>query len=228
MGFDLSQYETVDERLHKWWKEFPDGRLETEVIEASQSRFIVICKLFRTEADAKPYATGIASETVSDRGVNANFALPNCETSAIGRAISNAGLSAKGKRPSREEMASVNAHEAKPFKPKYGSPGSKSAAMEYALHIVDTQLKNNSDEPKPVAWSVGESITEIAKVADVHFTCRHGDMVKKEGTTKTGKPYAGYVCTAPKGEQCDAKWGRLTAAGTWFWPDDAEEGKGGE
>ena len=108
MAFDLSNYETVDERLHKWWKEYPDGRLETEVIEASNTRFIVLCKLFKTEADSKPCATGLALETISDRGVNANFALPNAETSAIGRALANAGFSAKGKRPSREEMAAVN------------------------------------------------------------------------------------------------------------------------
>jgi hypothetical protein len=108
MAFDLSNYETVDERLHKWWKEYPDGRLETEIIEASNTRFIVLCKLFKTEADSKPCSTGLALETISDRGVNANFALPNAETSAIGRALANAGFSAKGKRPSREEMAAVN------------------------------------------------------------------------------------------------------------------------
>jgi hypothetical protein len=226
MAFDLSQYETVDERLHKWWGLYPDGRVETEVIEATNTRFIVICRLFKTEADLKPCATGLASETVSDRGVNANFALPNCETSAIGRAISNTGLSPKGKRPSREEMASVNE---KQFTPKYGRPGSKSAAMEYALHMVDTQPKDIGNEPVPVVWSVGESITQIGEVVDVNFSCRHGDMVKKEGLAKgTNKPYSGFVCSAPKAEQCEAKWAKLTAAGTWYWPDDAEPGKGGE
>ena len=226
MAFDLSQYETVDERLHKWWGLYPDGRVETEVIEATNTRFIVICRLFKTEADLKPCATGLASETVSDRGVNANFALPNCETSAIGRAISNTGLSPKGKRPSREEMASVNE---KQFTPKYGRPGSKSAAMEYAFHMVDTQPKDIGNEPVPVVWSVGESITQIGEVVDVNFTCRHGDMVKKEGLAKgTNKPYSGFVCSAPKAEQCEAKWAKLTAAGTWYWPDDAEPGKGGE
>jgi hypothetical protein len=226
MAFDLRQYETVDERLHKWWGLYPDGRVETEVIEATNTRFIVICRLFKTEADLKPCATGLASETVSDRGVNANFALPNCETSAIGRAISNTGLSPKGKRPSREEMASVNE---KQFTPKYGRPGSKSAAMEYALHMVDTQPKDIGNEPVPVVWSVGESITQIGEVVDVNFTCRHGDMVKKEGLAKgTNKPYSGFVCSAPKAEQCEAKWAKLTAAGTWYWPDDAEPGKGGE
>jgi hypothetical protein len=54
-------------------------------------------------------------------------------------------------------------------------------------------------------------------------------MVKKEGIAKaTNKPYAGYVCSAPKADQCDARWAKLTSAGTWYWPDNAEEGKGGE
>jgi hypothetical protein len=127
MAFDLSQYETVDERLHKWWERYPDGRIETEIVEASATRFIVIARAYKTEADAKPCATGLAMETISDRGVNANFALPNCETSAIGRCLSNSGLSAKGKRPSREEMAAVNEKENKVI---YGRPGSRSAAVE--------------------------------------------------------------------------------------------------
>jgi hypothetical protein len=36
-------------------------------------------------------------------------ALEVCETSAIGRALANLGYAPKGKRPSREEMASVSA-----------------------------------------------------------------------------------------------------------------------
>jgi hypothetical protein len=115
------------------------------------------------------------------------------------------------------------------FKPKYGAPGSKSAAMEMALHLVDSQSKDSGDGSVPVMWSVGESVAQIGEVVAVGFTCRHGDMIKKEGVAKaTKKPYAGYVCSAPKEDQCDAKWAKLTAAGTWYWPDDSESGKGGE
>ena len=222
--FNLADYETVESRLEKWWKDYPDGRVETKIEQATDVRYIVSAQLYKTEADAKPCATGLASESISDRGVNSTSALENCETSAIGRALANAGYAAKGKRASREEMSKVEQ-----FKPKYGRPGSKSAAMEMALHIVDTQPKDNSNEPVPVAWSIGESVTEIGEVVSVGFTCRHGDMVKKEGIAKsTNKPYAGYVCTAPKADQCDARWAKLTAAGTWYWPDDSEPGKGGE
>ena len=222
--FNLADYETVESRLEKWWKDYPDGRVATKIEQASDTRYIVSAELYKTEADAKPCATGLASESISDRGVNSTSALENCETSAIGRALANAGYAAKGKRASREEMSKVEQ-----FKPKYGRPGSKSAAMEMALHIVDTQPKDNSNEPVPVAWSIGESVAEIGEVVSVGFTCRHGDMVKKEGIAKsTNRPFAGYVCTAPKAEQCDAKWAKLTAAGTWYWPDDSESGKGGE
>jgi hypothetical protein len=207
MAFDLSQYETVDERLHKWWKEFPDGRLETEIIEASQSRFIVICKLYRTEADPKPYSTGIASETVSDRGVNANFALPNCETSAIGRAISNAGLSPKGKRPSREEMTSVAS---------YSPAGSRARAVENVLRA-------SFAEDKPTVWSVGDAI-EAMPVNPKAQECKHGSMILKEGVSKTGRDFYGYVCSAAKPEQCEAKWAKKTAAGSWFFASDSEGG----
>ncbi len=197
MAFDLSNYETVDERLHKWWKEFPDGRLETEVVEASNTRFIVICKLYRTEADPKPYATGIASETVTDRGVNANFALPNCETSAIGRAISNAGLSAKGKRPSREEMASVNA-KLEPFS-------------------VETKL------PDPVQWGETDWTTAVPDAPNPppECGCAKGMALKKGLSTTTKKPYYGYVCLDNIKEH--AVWAKQDASGNWFFPQGKEE-----
>ena len=223
MAFNLDDYEPVEARLEKWHGVYPDGRIETEILEHSDTRFIVVCKLFKTEADSKPCASGVASETITDRGVNATSALENCETSAIGRALANAGFAAKNKRPSRTEMDKVNRAE---YKPKYSAPGSKSAAMEMALHIVEQKSNVNPESTPPVEWSVGETIAQIGEVVDVSFTCRHGDMVKKEGIAKaTGKPYAGYVCTAAKPDQCDAKWAKLTAAGTFFWPDDSEPGK---
>ena len=228
MAFNLEDYTTVQERSNIFWERYPNGAVRTKIVSESDARVIVVCELFRDSADERPFATGEAKEVISDRGVNRDFALENCATSARGVAFKVANIGTEKNGPSREEMARVNAKETETFRPKYGRPGSKSAAMEYALHIVDTQSKDTDSEPKPIAWTVGESIGQIGEVVDVSFTCRHGDMVKKEGVSKTGKNYAGYVCTAQKPDQCDAKWARLTAAGTWFWPDNAEEGKGGE
>ena len=216
MAFNLADYETVETRLEKWHGQYPDSRLETELIEASNTRFIVFCKLFKTEADPKPCATGLAFETISDRGVNATSALENCETSAIGRALANAGFAAKGKRASREEMVKVVNDEPKSFQEKldskqniYGKSG-RSAAIETALR---SSFEADKDVA-PVAWTVGDVVSEIgASIPNEPPACEHGHILK-EGISKGGKPYRGYVC---KAKQCEPKWAKLTANGKWYF-----------
>ena len=90
--FNLDDYETVEERLAKFWKEHADGQIHTRLLEHTSGRFIVEASIYRTEADARPWTTGLAEETVQGRGVNATSALENCETSAIGRALAAFGL----------------------------------------------------------------------------------------------------------------------------------------
>jgi hypothetical protein len=208
MAFNLQDYETVESRLEKFWKEYPDGRVFTKIEQATDTRYIISAELFKTEADAKPWATGLASESVSDRGVNSTSALENAETSAIGRALANAGYATKGKRASREEMTKVAS---------YSPAGSRARAVEDVLRA-------SFAEDKPTVWSVGDAI-EAIPVNPKPQECKHGMMILKEGTAKTGKPYHGYVCSAAKPDQCDAKWAKITAAGSWFFPSDSEGGE---
>lgn len=104
MGFDLSQYETVDERLHKWFELYPNARVSTDLISFSDTQFIVKASIYKDANDLKPTATGYAEERVGSSMVNKTSALENCETSALGRALANAAVSAKGNRPSATEM----------------------------------------------------------------------------------------------------------------------------
>lgn len=224
MGFNLDDYEPVEVRLDKFWKEHPDGRIETELLEASKDRFIVMARLYRTEADAKAWTTGIAEETVAARGVNQTSALENCETSAIGRALANAGYATKGKRPSKEEMQKVAIGSQEHTKPTYGAPGSRSAAVANALRNADWTAPKLED-PAPVAWTVDEVAQSLnAEVVVEVFDCKHGQMLKKEGTSKTGRPFMGYVCTERnKADQCEPKWAKITANGKWYFPDPDKE-----
>jgi hypothetical protein len=220
MGFNLDDYEPVEARLEKFWKDHEDGRIETELLEASKDRFIVMARLYRTEADAKCWTTGIAEETVSQRGVNQTSALENCETSAIGRALANAGYATKGKRPSLQEMQKVvKAND----KPTYGAPGSRTAAVVDALRATATPdwTAPRLEDPAPVAWSVEDVAQSLnAEKLSESFDCRHGQMLRKEGTSKTGRPFMGYVCVEKsKADQCEPKWAKITANGKFYFPD---------
>lgn len=213
--FNLNDYETVESRLEKWYDKFADSRVETELIEATNSRFIVFAKLFKTEADAKPCATGLAFENITEKGVNSTSALENCETSAIGRALANAGFAAKGKRASREEMAKVNSneYEKKLEQRRYGSAGSRSAAVEDALR-ASFAVENKQDDPS--LWNVEQAVDAIGKTTpkEPPACCDKGHVLK-QGISKAGKPYYGYVCKDKNTGH--ATWARMTSQGNWFF-----------
>jgi hypothetical protein len=110
MGFNLQDYETVEERLAKFWAQYPDGRVATELVYHDETRFIFKASVFRNATDENPMATGYAEERVDSNPKRVNFAsaAENCETSSLGRALANGIWATKGKRPSREEMDKVN------------------------------------------------------------------------------------------------------------------------
>jgi hypothetical protein len=221
--FNLDDYETVEERLTKYWKEHPDGQIHTKLLESTANRFIVEASIYRTEADLRPWTTGLAEETVQGRGVNATSALENCETSAIGRALANAGYATKGKRASREEMSKV----------------AKGAEVKANIEEVKAKMADTSKQYVPVPvesdpWTQWESTPPATMETAVDTvkqllggtapdeSCVHGARIWKTGTSKAGKQYGMWRCPEtstrdmPGGQvPCDPIWYEISSDGTW-------------
>jgi hypothetical protein len=124
MGFDLSLYETVAQRLVRWWETFPNGRIITSIHHYDGSTIIMRAECYNN--DDKLISTGYAEEQFGSSPVNKTSMIENCETSSIGRAISNScighlGGNDSGQRASMEEMAKVNRVNSAPKPDSYGS-----------------------------------------------------------------------------------------------------------
>jgi hypothetical protein len=195
-----------------------------EVVEAT--RYIVKAYLFKNAEDGVAWATGYAEETVTSRGVNQTSALENCETSAIGRALANAGYAPKGKRPSREEMTKVVTQR----------------AIKPAVQDLETAIRKADAEPaEQDYWTT--PVNQYNKVVDAPVTlekamenvvaimgtgetveaplCEHGHMQWREGE-KNGKAWGGYFCNTAisSAHRCPTKWYNLGSDGK-FQPQKA-------
>ncbi len=208
--FNLDDYETVEERLVKYWKDHPDGQIHTKLLDSTATRFIVEASIYRTEADSRPWTTGLAEETVQGRGVNATSALENCETSAIGRALANAGYATKGKRASREEMSKVAASQE--VKAKVEQVKAKMA--ETSKEYVPVQQKEDPwtmqvMAPVQTLETAVEMVKDVLGGTPVDESCIHGARVWKTGTKKTGGQWGHWKCMAQiqgDAERCDPIW----------------------
>ena len=193
--FNLDDYEPVDERIAKFWAKYAEGKIETDLVFNEGGTFIV--KAWGYRNDGTLIATGYADEAKSEKGVNANFALPNAETSAIGRMLANAGFAAKvGKRPSREEMSKVNRVAESPVIMKAGS-----------THIAGKKPDAND------VWTISDAIGTVASTLgaveqEAKPSCKHGERQFLTGVSpKTNKPYKGYMCPEKvKAQQCAPEW----------------------
>ena len=212
--FNLAEYEPVEVRLEKFIKDYPAFRISTELEVVEATRYIVKAYLFKNAEDSVAWATGYAEETVTSRGVNQTSALENCETSAIGRALANAGYAPKGKRPSREEMTKVVA--TKVVKPPVQDV--KSDDQDYWTTPVG-EYRGVVDAPVTLDKAM-ETIAAVMGTGEAQESpsCKHGHMQWREGE-KNGKAWGGFMCSVVNhqgGEpKCPALWYVVNSQGKW-------------
>lgn len=166
MGFDLSNYATVQERIQEFWKLYPNGRLETELVHHSDTSFIVKASAYKNVSDEFPSATDYAQETIGASMTTKNFGLETCSTSALGRCVATLGLSTRKNepRPSRQEMEKVIAYEDKPLNVVDGPMG-RAKATEKQIGFAISMLKE-------IAQRLEFSFEDVMKWACEEYKCQ--------------------------------------------------------
>jgi hypothetical protein len=175
----LENYETVAERIEKFWIKYPSGRIHTQLIHQDGTRYIAQCDLYKDVTDPFPFATDYAEEI---RTNNNRFPAENAITSAIGRALHTGGISKFSEgiaRPSAEEMSRVS----------WTAPIDEPTLIAQTMGGVIEQV------------ATGTAPNEAPQ-------CSHGHMLAKMGISpKTNKPYSGWVCSSTnRDSQCKPIW----------------------
>ena len=176
----LDNYSTVAERIEQFWVKYPNGRINTQLIFQDGTRYIAQCDIYKEISDPLPFATDFAEEirTSSNR-----FPAENAITSGIGRALATGDFS------------------------KF-SEGVPRASFEEMQRVTATNLHPQQGEPIAMAFAVEQTLDQIATNTQPAQSpqCDHGFMISKMGVnSKTGKPYAGFVCGS-KVSPCKPIW----------------------
>lgn len=108
MNRNLDNYISVKQRKKDFYKNNPDGRIISEAIDVNENRAFFKATIFKNKDDQEknfPWSTGYAQEFKGQGGfANKHAWVENCEESAIGRALDNAGFATQC---SKEEMKKV-------------------------------------------------------------------------------------------------------------------------
>jgi len=215
MGF-LDNYEASRERLERWLKTYPTGRIETRIVEFSAEKgyILVEAKAYRNDTDLQPagidYAYGYQGAYQQNMK---RWFVEDSVTSAIMRVqqlvMGGAERSTKEIMSQVETKSAVVANAEKEYDywtTKFGDVPSYKTAEE----------AEESGVP-----SLGSSINEITKqlggqLVEAAPECAHGHMIWKQAKDGSPKNWGGYFCTErTKASQCVPRWYVLASDGKW-------------
>ena len=221
--FNLSEYEGANDCLKRFKLEFPTGRIEVFIEDFNfEVGYILVKALaYRNYEDEKASRMDYAFEFRATHGVNLNFWVENCVTSALARvvkALTPSGIS----RSSREDMEKVERLESMPV----NVAQAKAAGFtpyEIGRLAAGAPIKGRQVKDSPHVSEALDALSGVlgAEVIGEQPKCEHGYRIKKEGISdKTKKPYLGYACTElKKAYQCQIIWYK-ELGGKWLSPED--------
>jgi len=213
MGF-LDNYEASRERLERWLKTFPNGRIETRIVEFSAEKGFVLveARAFKGIDSVLPDGVDFAFGYQGAYQQNMKrWFVEDTVTSAIMRVQQL--VMGGAERSTREIMEQVEKTPAKVanadidyWTTKHGEIPSYATAAEAEQSGIPS-LGSSMDE---IAKQLGGQLVEEAP------QCVHGHRVWKQAHEGAPKNWGGYFCTErTKATQCAPNWYVLASDGKW-------------
>jgi hypothetical protein len=205
MGF-LDNYEASRERLERWNRTYPTGRIETRIVEFSAEKGYVLVEAaaFRTNEDILPAGIDFAYGYQGAYQQNMKrWFVEDTTTSAIMRVQQL--VMGGAERSTREIMEQVETTPA------------KVANQDIDKDYWTTPFGEQTGDATSLSTAVLEITTKLgAEVMPEAPQCKHGHRVWRESKPGTPKAWGGYFCPQKeKPNQCDPYWYKLSSTGKW-------------
>jgi len=143
--FALGDYVEVADRIKAWHEEFPEGRIETELVSISDKLVVTKSRVYRT-SDPQEAPAGIGHSMLGIPGktpYTKDSELENCETSSVGRALVMAGIPAKSIASANEIRSKGNPVPDRQAnsKPVDSKEAARAVPEEWITRLTDTQME---------------------------------------------------------------------------------------
>jgi hypothetical protein len=212
MGF-LDNYEASRERLERWLTTYPNGRIETRIVEFSAEKGYVLVEA-RAYRDNDMIPAGIDYAYGYQGAYQQNMKrwfVEDTVTSAIMRVQQL--VMGGAERSTKEIMEQV---ERTPAKVANAEPD------YWTTKFGDVpSYKTAAEAEQSGVPSLGSSMDEIAKQLGGELVqeapqCSHGHRIWKQAHEGAPKNWGGYFCTErTKATQCAPAWYVLASDGKW-------------
>jgi len=194
----MDNYEGNKERTDRWIATFPQGRLESHIVEFDFAKGYVLvqAKAWRNQEETEPagidYAHGFLTAYSSKM---ARWMIEDTVTSALMRVM--ALVMGGTEKATKETMEKVNAADVyDPWATKFGNVPSYKTADEAEMSGIPSF---GSSQETPAAPE-----------------CHHGPMRWNQSKPEAPKSWGGYFCSEKtKEHQCTPRWYVLRSTGKW-------------
>lgn len=215
-NFKMDDYVPVNERIDAFYKAYPEGSIQSEVIELTETRVSVKAYAYRKHDDPRPgvghSSLNIPGSTPYTRGSE----LENAETSAWGRAIAALGFEVKRGIATAEEVRNktpeaARAPATRPARvaPQRALPAETGPDGDYEASPFDDVVVDPLSGEAIAAATGGTALPDkppyVVK-AEQKAAARTPDECPEHGSERIKQNRRGLYCATNMGTRDDPEW----------------------